>query len=210
MKLNTRFLKTSVIFSALLSSSTALANQEGDILVRARLININPDGDSEVLGLDVEDGYSLDIDFTYMVSRNFGIELLLDTTSTHRITLGGNDVISTRVLPPSLIAQYHFTPSGKIRPYVGAGINYTLFLDEEGEGILDDAGIELDDSVGYVLQAGVDYDISNDWFFNVDIKYIDIDTTATITNSSALGVPKATDEVDVNPTILGVGIGTRF
>ena len=208
MKLNTHFLKTSVIFSALLASSTALANQEGDILVRARLININPDGDSEVLGLDVEDHYSLDIDFTYMVSSNFGIELLLDTTSTHRITLGGNDVITTRVLPPSLIAQYHFTPNGKIRPYVGAGINYTLFLDEEGEGILDGAGIELDDSVGYVVQAGVDYDISNDWFFNVDIKYIDIDTTATITNS-ILG-PKATDEVDVNPTILGVGIGTRF
>ena len=208
MKLNTHFLKYSVIFSVLLSSSVALAHQAGDILVRARLININPDGDSEVLGLDVEDHYSLDIDFTYMVSSNFGIELLLDTTSTHRITLGGNDVITTRVLPPSLIAQYHFTPNGKIRPYVGAGINYTLFLDEEGEGILDGAGIELDDSVGYVVQAGVDYDISNDWFFNVDIKYIDIDTTATITNS-ILG-PKATDEVDVNPTILGVGIGTRF
>jgi len=208
MKLNTNIMKYSIIFSVILSGSTAFATQEGDILVRARLINVNPDASSASLGLNVEDSYSLDIDFTYMVSNNFGVELLLDTSSKHRVTLGGTDVVVARVLPPSLIAQYHFSPGSKIRPYVGAGINYTLFFDEETAGPLTGGGVELDDSVGYVVQAGVDYDISNEWFINIDIKYIDMETDATITNT-ILG-PSATEAVEINPTVLGVGIGTRF
>ncbi len=208
MKLNTRFLKYAVVISALLSSSTIFATQEGDILVRARLVKVNPDASSSSLDLNVEDHYTLDIDFTYMVSDNFGIELLLDTSSSHRVTLGGTDVVVARVLPPSLIAQYHFIPKGKIHPYVGAGINYTIFFDEETAGPLTGGGAELDNSFGYVVQAGIDYDISDDWFVNVDIKYIDMETDATITNT-AIG-PSVTETVEINPTLLGIGIGTRF
>lgn len=200
MNFNKPFLKSSIIVAAILSSSAALATQAGDILVRARLININPDASSDVPGLDVEPHYSLDVDFTYMVNANFGVELLLDTSASHRITVDGNDIASVRVLPPSLIAQYHFLPTSNLRPYVGAGINYTLFFDEE---LVGGGSIKLDDSVGLVAQAGVDYDINNDWFINADIKYIDMNTDTTIN-----GV--AGPDVDINPTILGIGIGKRF
>ena len=200
MKLNRSFLKHSVIFSALLASSAAMAGtQEGDILVRARLINIAP-GDTGVAGLDVESKMALDVDFTYMMSSNFGIELLLDTSSTHRITSGGNDVATARVLPPALIAQYHISPASNVRPYVGAGINYTLFLSEEAVAV---NSIELDDSFGLVVQAGVDIDINSDWYFNADIKYIDMTTEASINGGSGF-------DVDINPTVIGFGVGTKF
>ena len=200
MKSSSSFLKYSVIFSALLSSSAAMAGtQEGDILVRARLININP-GNTGVTGLEVESKNALDIDFTYMMSSNFGVELLLDTSSTHRITSGGNDVATARVLPPALIAQYHISPASNIRPYVGAGINYTLFLSEEAVAV---DSIELDDSIGLVVQAGVDIDIDSDWYFNADIKYIDMTTEASVNGGPGF-------DVDINPVVLGFGIGTKF
>ena len=203
MKSSRSFLKYSVIFSALLSSSAAMAGtQEGDLLVRARLINISPDASSSgsLAAADVESHYSLDIDFTYMMSDNFGLELLLDTSSSHRVTAGGNDIAVVRVLPPSLIAQYHISPSSNVRPYIGAGINYTLFLDEE---LVGGGSIELDDSIGFVVQAGVDYDINKDWFINADIKYIDMSADTTINGASA-------PEVDINPTVFGIGIGMKF
>ena len=200
MKSSKTFLKHSVIFSALLASSAAMAGtQEGDILVRARLINIAP-GDTGVAGLDVESKMALDVDFTYMMSSNFGIELLLDTSSTHRITSGGNDVATARVLPPALIAQYHISPASNVRPYVGAGINYTLFLSEEAVAV---DSIELDDSFGLVVQAGVDVDINSDWYFNADIKYIDMTTEASVNGGSGF-------DVDINPTVIGFGVGTKF
>jgi len=205
MKSKTHLLKYSIIFSALLTSSAALANEAGDILVRARLINIAPDASSNISpALDVEDNYSLDISFTYMMSSQFAVELLLDTSSTHRVTLGGTDIVEARVLPPSLMAQYYFNPTSKIRPYIGAGINYTLFLNEETRGPISGMSVKLDDSIGYVVQAGVDYDINNDWFVNLDIKYIDMDTDVNIGGGAVTG------NVEINPTIVGIGFGTRF
>jgi outer membrane protein len=208
MMLNIRFFKYPVILFALIFSSAALATQEGDILVRLRLVNVSPDASSSLAGLDVEDHYTLDIDFTYMVSNNFGVELLLDTSSSHRITLNGSDIAVARVLPPSLIAQYHFSPNSNLRPYVGAGVNYTLFFDEEAVGLLSGGTVELDESIGLVAQAGFDYDINSEWFINFDIKYIDMDADATI-NNTILGAT-ATLNVDINPTLIGIGIGTRF
>ena len=35
----------------------------------------------------------------------------------------------TDLLQPTLSAQYHFDPNGRVRPYVGAGLNYTIFSD---------------------------------------------------------------------------------
>ncbi len=38
----------------------------------------------------------------------------------------------TKHLPPTLTAQYHFDLANKkVHPFVGAGINYTHFFDED-------------------------------------------------------------------------------
>ena len=201
MKSSHSFLKYSVIFSALLSSSAAIAGtQEGDILVRARIIDIIPQNSGTLI---VKDEITLDIDFTYMVSDHFGVELLLDTSSEHTIQLGGGDVVTTKVLPPALIAQYHVSPGSSVRPYVGIGVNHTIFFDEKTTGIVSGLDVDLDSSTGIVLQAGVDFDINEDWFMNVDFKKMEINTIARLSNGANI-------DSNLDPVVIGVGIGMKF
>ena len=211
-----------------------MAIEQGDILINARLINIAPDvSGNQVMasgsplaapaGIDVDDGYSLGADITYMVTDNFGVELMLDTSSSHDITgtgnLAGVTVGEVSVLPPSVIGVWHFMPRNNIRPYVGAGLNYTFFFSEEttsdftgtmdavlGGGVTS-TGVSVDDKLSIIVQAGVDIDINKEWYVSFDAKYIDMDTTATV---QVNGADAATIDFDLNPLILGVGVGTRF
>ena len=114
-------------------------------------------------------------------------------------------------LPPTLMLEYYFDPAADVRPYVGAGINYTLFsnesADSELEALVGDTDIDLDDSVGLALVGGVDVDINQDWFFNASLWYIDIETTAEL--ETALAGDLEVD-VDVDPWVVMVGVGTSF
>lgn len=211
-------------------SVPVMALEEGDWLVRGRIINISPDDKSSnatsngtpVPGTDVsvDSAFTLDLDITYMITSNFGVELLLDIPTKHSVSSSGatlrslapGEILSARVLPPSLLLQYHFIPHGQIRPYVGFGANYTLFFDEESTASLNTGlggvkDLELDSSMGWAAQAGVDFDMGNDWFLNADIKYIDINTTASF-KSGALGNVEV--DVDINPWVFGLGVGRRF
>jgi outer membrane protein len=226
MKSYKALITTTAMLSAVMASSPLLAVEAGDILVRGRIINISPDvGSNDIkdtsgakvgAGIDIDDKTTLDIDITYMVTNNFGVELLLDISSEHDITgtdgLDGVDVGSVVVLPPALIAQWHFMPTNNIRPYAGAGINYTMFFSEDTSSELDAAlgastDLSVDDAFGLVAQVGVDIDINKDWYFNIDAKYIDLDTSATV---KANGAKAATVDFDINPMVIGVGVGTSF
>ncbi len=212
-------------------ATPAMAYEAGDWLVRGRIINVNPNDDSGQLyvappgsgyigvgdGVEVDDDTVPELDITYMITRNWGVELILGY-SEHTVKGEKNwnilgDVIDTKVLPPTLTLQYHFLPDSNIRPYVGAGINYTYFFDEEVAGnVLDTAGsdVELDSSWGFAAQAGVDIAINQDWFVNLDVKYIDIDTEAHFTNVADGAYTKARIKADIDPFVWGVGIGRRF
>lgn len=207
----------------------AMAYEAGDWLVRGRVINVDPNDDSGQLYLDTGAGYAAagegvkvdsdtvpELDITYMITRNWGVELILGY-SEHTVTgeknhAGLGDVIDAKVLPPTLTLQYHFLPDSNIRPYVGVGINYTHFFDEEVAGILDTPGskVKLDDSWGLAAQAGVDVAINQDWFVNLDVKYIDIDTEAHFDNVLGGAVNRARINADIDPFVWGLGIGRRF
>ena len=102
----------------------------GDWLVRLRAIEIAPDargsGTLGTLGAGVNNAIVPEVDFTYMATNNIGVELIL-ATSRHQVTSNIGALGGVGVLPPTLLLQYHFNNAGKVRPYVGAGINYTLF-----------------------------------------------------------------------------------
>lgn len=225
---NTKLLTAVGMMLATFTSMPLMAIEKGDYLIDARILNISPDVSSnqimaggaplaEPSGIDIDDAYSLGVDITYMVSDNFGVELMLDTTSTHDIkgtgNLAGVNIGEVTVLPPSLIAIWHFMPANNIRPYAGAGLNYTLFLNEGTHSDLTNAlgatstGLDVDDTLSLVVQAGVDIDIYKDWYLSFDAKYIDMDTKATV---QVDGADAATVEFDVNPLVLGVGVGTSF
>ncbi len=213
--------------AAMLATCSAFAYDAGDWLIKGRLANIDPDAKSGPVviggapvpgsGVDVDDGLSLDISIAYMLDPYWAVELLLDITSKHDVTatgatLGGlGKIAEVRALPPTLLLQYHFLPTAKIRPYVGAGVNYTDFRDEKTSDSFNGAlggpsDIGLDSSWGLAAQAGVDIDLTNGWFLTLDLKWIDIDTTAKINSPSGA----ASVDIDLDPWVYGIGLGRAF
>lgn len=205
---------------AALTAAPAHAEQ-GDLLVRLRAIMVAPTERTGPVNptfpgahTAVSDSFTPELDFTYMATKHIGAELILATTKHHvsgRGSLQGvGRLANTWVLPPTLTLQYHLLPDAHVRPYVGAGVNYTIFYNEKASSALVNAigatDVGLKDSVGYALQGGVDIDITKRVFVNFDIKYIDIDTTAKLTTGSLVN----RERVHLDPIVAGVGIGMRF
>lgn len=198
----------------------ALAEQ-GDWLMRARGIIVAPtENSSDVLpgfpgsGVGVENAVVPELDFTYFITNNIGAELILATSPHDIVGEGGlaplGELADVMVLPPTLTLQYHFNPNGRLRPYAGVGVNWSIFYSEDASPALVDAvgptSVSLDDSVGVSYQLGMDYALNDRWFLNADIKYIQIDTTATLNSGGAIN----TVDVDLDPIVAGVGIGFKF
>lgn len=222
-----KIMKYTVVLLAAFGISTvttqALAYEEGDWLVRVRGITVAPNHDSGQLyingvgsgpGVRVDDDTVPELDITYMITRNWALELILayseHTVKGEKTWAALGDVIDTKVLPPTLTLQYHFAPDSNIRPYVGVGVNYTHFFDEDVAGsVLPAPGdkVKLDDSWGLAAQAGIDIAINDDWFVNLDVKYINIETEAHFSN---IAVGSARINAEINPTVWGIGIGRRF
>ncbi|WP_196886412.1 OmpW/AlkL family protein [Aureivirga sp. CE67] len=192
--------------------------------VRFRAAAVIPDVDSKVgvIGGDVDISTQIipEVDFTYYFTKNIAAELILGTTqhnvedlSADLSALGINtptdvDLGSVWLLPPTLNLQYHFYPTENFKPYVGAGINYTIFYGiDEGNAVAD---VEYDNAVGYSFQLGFDYKITDCWFFNVDAKKMFLKTDVTVDASNLLDGLSIPAEVEINPWIVGAGFGFKF
>ncbi len=195
--------------------------EAGDVLVRLRAITVAPTESAGGVNptfpggsVEVDNAYTAEVDFSYFFSDHVAAELILATTK-HNISGSGDlsalgDIAETRVLPPTLTLQYHPYPDAQISPYIGVGINWTQFYSEDSTSNLNDAigttKVNLDGSVGIAFQVGADYRIDDKWFLNVDVKFIDIDTEATLNTGGLIN----TVDVDLDPFVAGFGIGRRF
>jgi outer membrane protein len=204
-------------------TAPAYGLEKGDWLGRIGVARVIPNEDSDEIGatgteVDVKDGTSLGLTLVYMLSPNLGLELLAAVPFEHDLeadggTLDGVDIGSIKHLPPTLSVQYYFQPNQKVRPYVGAGLNYTAIFDEDVDSELktalgtDDVDLSLDDSFGLAVEAGVDIDINDSWYFNAALWYIDINTEADL---EANGQRVDKFDVDIDPWVGLVGVGTRF
>jgi outer membrane protein len=200
-----------LISASLFASETASAQQAGDLFVRARAIYVSPDASAttSINGTaDIDNKVVPEVDFTYFIADNIGLELIA-ATAKHNATAIGTDVGdvplgSAWLLPPTLSLQYHVPMEG-FKPYVGAGVNYTFFYSEKAAGTPVN-GFNLKDTFGFSLQAGVDIDITEDVFLHVDVKKLFLSTDATIPTDLGL----VTADVQIDPWIIGVGIGKKF
>ena len=192
---------------------TALAQTEkSPWMIRARLLGIEPDDDSSditVIGgkATVDDAITADVDFSYFFSDHVAAELTL-TVAEHDVeakntSVGKIDLGDVKLLPPTLTLQYHLSPDCNLRPYVGAGVNYTVFFDDDPGDAL---GIDYDNAFGFALQAGIDIGIDDNWAINFDVKKIYLETDVSV---KALGTEVKT-EVDIDPWLFGVGLAYRF
>lgn len=197
--------------------------KQGDILLRLRGIMVAPNEESgSVLPgfpgekVSVDNSIMPEVDITYMATDHIGFELIAATTkhtaSGRTGTTGGiGKLASTWVLPPTLTVQYHPVVDGHIRPYVGAGVNYTLFYAEDAskglEAAVGKTSVHMSDSFGWAGQVGVDIDLNDKMFLNIDVKYIDIDTKARLATTAA-GTQRV--KLSLDPLVFGVGVGMRF
>ncbi|MCG9726620.1 outer membrane protein OmpW [Vibrio brasiliensis] len=204
---------------ATLASANAFAHKEGEFVVRGGLAAVVPnDSSGNVLdtpgsSFSVDSNVQLGLTLGYMITDNISFEVLAATPFSHSIStnlLNLGEVAETKHLPPTFMLQYYFGEAeSDIRPYVGAGINYTVFFDEELNGTGTAAGLSnlsLDDSWGLAANVGVDYMLNDDWFLNASVWYADIETTAKYT---AGGQEYSTD-VTIDPWVFMIGGGYKF
>ena len=222
-------MRTTLVAALALLAGAAQAYEAGDMVLRGGFTTVAPDASSSELALngaaiagseaDVDDGSALGITFVYMMTDKIGLEVLASTPFSHDIDantgalgLGNVDAGETKHLPPTVSVQYFpMANDSAFQPYVGAGVNYTVFFDEEVsgtlEGVLGPGDLDLDASFGLAVQAGFDYALNDNWVVNVGVWWVDIDTDATFTFDSGDVV---TTDVEIDPWVYSLSLGYRF
>lgn len=170
--------------------------------VRVRALHLDSDngGAAGAAGVSINNKWMPELDVSYFFTPNIAAELVLSYPQKHDVRLGADKVGTLKHLPPTLLAQYHFTNFGAFKPYVGAGVNYTRF---SNVNIADGAVTVKKNSFGGALQLGFDYKLDKNWSLNFDIKKVYLGTKVT-----GAGLEGAKFKVD--PWLVGVGVGYRF
>jgi outer membrane protein len=212
-----------IVAAAALVAATApqfaAAQDTGNFLVRVRATRLNSANDNngdlkntlQTLGFDhaeINDKWIPELDLSYFFTPNIAAELIL--TYPQKQTLYAVDASGAKTelgsfkhLPPTLLAQYHFTGIQGVRPYVGAGINYTNVTSSSLDTV-PSLGLNLSrNSWGLAAQVGADFPIGGGWLINVDAKYVRIGVDVTSAGTKI-------GEFGVNPWLLSVGVGKRF
>jgi len=196
---------------SMIAAPANAGNYSGDALVRVQGTVVVPDSSAKVnidpnASADVSTEVLPTLTLTHFFTKNIAAELFCCFArfeAEGKGSLRGTDLGSFWTFPPIVTLQYHFDPVGGFKPYLGAGVQYIHYFDG-GKSDLDGAKIKLDDSWGFALQAGVDVELGQGWYFNADIKKVWLDTDVSW---------KGTDvkaNVTVDPLIVSVGLGYRF
>jgi outer membrane protein len=176
----------------------------GDMLVRVQGTYINFNDESSPDGLELDDEFIPTLTLTYFLNKNIALELFCCFANLDA-DLNGAKVAEFWVFPPALTLQYHFDSMGGFKPYVGAGIQYIAPFSEDGVGLLGTSRVEVDDALGFTLQAGFDMEIGQGWYLNADVKKTWIEHEVT-----SRGDVPASFDAEIDPWIFSVGLGYRF
>jgi len=195
--------------------AVASAHQAGDVIFRVGTATVRPtEGSDNVLGLgsfNINNNTQMGLTLGYMFTDNIGMELLAATPFQHKVGLQSTGTIAeVKQLPPSLMAQYYFGDrQDKLRPYLGVGINYTTFYDADFNQTGRDAGLSdlsVKDSWGVATQAGLDYNLDDNWLINMSVWWMDIDTEVKF----KAGGEQQNINTRIDPWVFMFGAGYRF
>jgi outer membrane protein len=189
------------VTTLLLGAATAPAlADDGDWMFRFRVIGIAPDdsGTDMLEDIEVDGDFTIEIDVTRFFTEHLALEVIA-ATAAQPLAVDGSSIGSVNHLPPTATLQWHFLPAGEFRPYVGGGVNYTIFYEQTG--LVDE--FDLDDSFGLAGQLGADIMLGQKVFLNIDLKYIQIETDVKV-DGSKMGT------VEINPWVIGFGFGHRW
>lgn len=219
----------SLMAAAISAAQQAYSYEGGEWLVRAGATTVDPDSSSNQAkingatipdsGVSVDQNTQLGLTVVYMIDSHIGVELLAATPFHHDIygsgSLNGVKIGSTKHLPPTLSLQYYPLDSkSAVQPYIGIGINHTVFFSEDADndlnnlGLGDGADLELSESTGATGEIGVDLAIDDRWFANAAVWYMDIETNATVKYNN--GNKIKVNDVEIDPWVYNIGVGYRF
>ncbi len=149
-----------------------------------------------------------ELDISYFFTDNIAAELILGTTYSNVKAEGSiaglGKVGKTWLLPPTVTLQYHFTDFGAFKPYVGAGVNYTLFYNQSGSG--DFTNLDVKNKLGAALQVGFDYMLDDHWGVNFDVKKLFLEPEWKVDYKGA----PLTGKAKLDPWLVGAGVTYRF
>lgn len=195
-------LLSATALAAALLSGPALAQSAGDLTLGFGVAVVAPKSDNGTLAgaaATVDNNARPSITVEYFIRDNLGIELLGALPFKHGINLDGAHVGETKHLPPTLSLNWHFPAGGALKPFVGLGVNYTAFFEENsplGE-------LKIKDSFGLAAHLGADWALDDKRAVRFDLRYIDIDSDVTLD-----GAPIGTVEVD--PLVAGISYVMKF
>jgi outer membrane protein len=189
-------------------ASQAQSSSENPWMVRVRAVDLLwQNGQTEsvkTLDIKAENQFIPEFDVSYFFTKNIAAELVLTWPQQVNINMGGANAGKISALPPSLLAQYHFTDLGAFKPYVGAGVNYTIFGNRQNFPALGNAYQVDQSSLGFVGQVGADYMFDKNWGLNVDLKYATMSTNVSAVGGASIG------KLTLNPWMPAVGVTYKF
>lgn len=200
------------IAAALTTALTALpalaqSQSQGDWTIGLGLANVAPKSDTGTLAngavpTEIDDNTRPSITVEYFLRDNLGIELLGATPFKHSISSNGTEIGTVKHLPPTVTLNYHFG-QGALRPFIGAGLNFTGFYDAKAKGPLAGSDLSVKNSVGLAAHLGADYWISDNAALRADLRWIDIDADVEL-DGAKIG------SVHVDPKVWGVSYLMKF
>jgi outer membrane protein len=195
-------------------ASATRGKQAGDFMIGASVITVVPNdgGSVDLIGGTPSASVAVtpQLDFTYFFTPNFAVNLIAATTR-HDLEVKGSaigtvDLGHVWALPPTLTFQYHPLPTSQFSPYVGVGVNWTMFYSEGGGYSAPVLRTRVDNAWGVALNAGLDIELAPNWLLNLDVKWIYLRPDVDVDTS--VGRIGATANLD--PWIFGVGVRYRF
>lgn len=189
-------------------AAPAFAQEAGEWTFSVGAHQVNPKSDNGslvggTLDVEVDSNVRPTITAEYFIRENLGIEVLASLPFQHDININGlGRVGSTKHLPPTVSLQYHFG-DGNVKPFIGAGVNFTKFFSEDTTGALAGADLDLDDSWGLAAHAGIDFKVGENGAIRIDARWIDIDTDVSL-NGADIGT------VEIDPLVYGAAYVFKF
>ncbi len=198
-----------VALLAPIAAQAQASDTENPWMVRVRAVDLlwqnGQSGVAQSMNINAKNQIIPEFDVSYFFTKNIATELVLTYPQQVNLTAGGTQAGKISALPPSLLIQYHFTDLGAIKPYVGAGVNYTIFGNRQNFPALSNSVTVDQSSVGFVAQVGADYMFDKNWGMNVDLKYATMSTNISQVSGGA-NVGKLT----LNPLMPAVGVTYKF
>jgi outer membrane protein len=208
MRIKTLVAAMAAVASLAPIAAHAQAAAENPWMIRVRAVDLlfqnGQSGIAQTLDLKAQNQVIPEFDVSYFFTKNIAAELVLTYPQQVNINMGSANAGKITALPPSLLLQYHFTDLGAFKPYVGAGVNYTIFGNRTNFPGLPGTAVSVDQSsLGFAGQVGMDYMFDKNWGLNVDVKYITMATNVTVNGVNS-------GKLTLNPWTPGVGVTYKF